>query len=359
MEAEGRQNHIDALRGLAVSLMVMVHAAATWNPFSTTQITPLAYVVSGLGGLAAPLFVTLLGWGLMKSKLTPHQRWARGLFLLACQFLVNISAPHLFEPFTPGVLSLLGLLIISEPLWSWPLRTSKHSTRSFAAMSLACFTMIFVFPEIQGDGQWGSRTQSNSINMVAQHLIFTGTYPLFPWFLFAVLGGLICRLKDEEHKTFFAGMLTSGLIFTGLTFAWALRFNQIWALPSGNALLTFFPANAPFLIAAMTGTLILWAVARQSLGKSVLLARAGRCSLSIYVAHFLPFAVLHNIDQTYGWSLTLSTLVVVCYTMLWLIIGAYWYSKAPKTTLETLMRTIEGRQPRLPSRPGPERLDRD
>ena len=71
MEAEGRQLHIDALRGVAVALMVMVHAAATWNPISTSQLSPLAYIVSGLGGLAAPLFVTLLGWGLMKANLLP------------------------------------------------------------------------------------------------------------------------------------------------------------------------------------------------------------------------------------------------------------------------------------------------
>jgi len=341
MEAEGRQNHIDALRGLAVSLMVMVHAAATWNPFSSTQATPLAYFVSGLGGLAAPLFVTLLGWGLMKSKLTPRQRWTRSLFLLACQFLVNISAPHLFEPFTPGVLSLLGLLIISEPLWSWPLRTSKHATRSFAAMSLACFTMIFIFPEIQGDGQWSSRTQSNSINMVAQHLIFTGTYPLFPWFLFAVLGGLICRLKDEEHKTFFTGMLTFGLIFTSLTFAWALRFNQTWALPSGNALLTFFPANPPFLIAATTGTILLWILSRRFLNKSTLLAGAGRCSLSVYVVHFIPLSLLHDLNDTFEWTLPQSSFFVLSYTVGAVVFGALWYYKAPWSTLETLMRSFD------------------
>ena len=108
--------HIDALRGLAVLLMVMVHAAATWNPYSSTQTSPLAYLVSGLGGLAAPLFITLLGWGLLRSKLTRRQRLIRAGFLLACQFLVNVVSPHLFEPFTPGVLSLMALLILTEPV---------------------------------------------------------------------------------------------------------------------------------------------------------------------------------------------------------------------------------------------------
>ena len=87
MEAEGRQLHIDALRGVAVALMVMVHAAATWNPLTSSQITPLAYIVSGLGGLAAPLFVTLLGWGLMKANLSSRQRLARASFLFFDFFL--------------------------------------------------------------------------------------------------------------------------------------------------------------------------------------------------------------------------------------------------------------------------------
>ena len=61
-----RITHIDSLRGAAVLLMVMVHAAATWNPFHTPQPSILAYTISGLGGLAAPLFVTLFGWGVVR-----------------------------------------------------------------------------------------------------------------------------------------------------------------------------------------------------------------------------------------------------------------------------------------------------
>ena len=55
MEQVARNRSIDSLRGLAVLLMVMVHAAATWNPFSSAQSSILAYTVAGLGGLAAPL----------------------------------------------------------------------------------------------------------------------------------------------------------------------------------------------------------------------------------------------------------------------------------------------------------------
>ena len=64
MSTSTRLVHIDALRGLAVLLMVLVHAAATWEPTFSGGFLLLGVVVSGAGGLAAPLFVSLLGWGL-------------------------------------------------------------------------------------------------------------------------------------------------------------------------------------------------------------------------------------------------------------------------------------------------------
>ncbi|HJM55387.1 MAG TPA: acyltransferase [Poseidonia sp.] len=341
MEAEGRQNYIDALRGVAVALMVMVHAAATWNPFSSTQATPLAYLISGLGGLAAPLFVTLLGWGLMKTDLSIHQRWSRALFLIVCQVFVNISAPHLFEPLTPGVLSLMGLLILLEPIWAHPLRKYQNQTLSFAIISLSCFIVIFAFPEIQGEGLWNSRVHTPDVPTLVHHLILTGTYPLFPWLLFAVLGATIGRLDSNSISPFYAGVLTTGLIFSSLTLVWAESNKQTWALPSGDAVLTFFPSNVPFLIAAITGTILLWIISSRLLNKSTLLAGAGRCSLSVYVVHFIPLALLHDLNDTFEWTLPQSSFFVLSYTFGAVVLGALWYYKAPRSTLENLMRYFD------------------
>ena len=74
MSQTSRISHLDSLRGVAVLLMVMVHSAATWNPFKGDQETLLAYLVSGLGGLAAPLFLTLFGWGMLRVRLTIKAR---------------------------------------------------------------------------------------------------------------------------------------------------------------------------------------------------------------------------------------------------------------------------------------------
>ena len=84
MEQIGRYRTIDSLRGLAVLLMVMVHAAGTWNPFYSAQSSILAYTVAGLGGLAAPLFVTIFGWGL-KSRASKNQILSRRLYSYCCK----------------------------------------------------------------------------------------------------------------------------------------------------------------------------------------------------------------------------------------------------------------------------------
>ena len=63
MNTRQRTVHIDALRGLAVLLMVLVHAAATWEPQLSGPWLIFGAVVSGAGGLAAPLFAALQGWG--------------------------------------------------------------------------------------------------------------------------------------------------------------------------------------------------------------------------------------------------------------------------------------------------------
>ena len=116
--------------------MVMVHAAATWGPPATTQPTALVYVISGLGGLAAPLFVTVFGWGCLRARSTLNQRVVRAAFFFAAQTAINISSPHLFEPFTPGVLTLFGALILTQPLWLAPFLRWPHRSHELSAFLL-------------------------------------------------------------------------------------------------------------------------------------------------------------------------------------------------------------------------------
>ena len=340
MTASQRLVHIDALRGLAVLLMVLVHAAATWEPSLSGGLLILGVIVSAGGGLAAPLFVALLGWGLAQRALKPRQRWWRAGWLFACQVAVNVSAPHLFDPFTPGVLTMLGLVILTEPLWARPLHRTTHSIRLFSgAFVLVLMLSIFTEPW-QGSSDWTSRVETPSLTMWMSHLIITGLYPFFPWVLFACFGLTVARLSGERRQMFFRDVVVAGLVASTIVLVQSQRSGQVWALPTGNAALTFFPANAPFLIAAMTGVAMLWWIVERLGTAFAALSHVGRVSLTVYVLHFVPFALFHQAETVHGWSAISTAGVVVAYTVGWFVLGT-WLARRPHLTIESWMRRRE------------------
>ena len=94
--------HIDRIRAIAVLCMVEVHTAAIIPPRGMTVGDPAAFVAAAFGGMAAPMFVMISGWGIHMSA---TRRFASGqmrvaewisclmprvVMLALCQFLVNV-----------------------------------------------------------------------------------------------------------------------------------------------------------------------------------------------------------------------------------------------------------------------------
>ncbi len=341
MTASTRAAHIDALRGLAVLLMVLVHAAATWEPSLAGGFLLLGVVVSAGGGLAAPLFVALLGWGLAQRTLTVRQRCWRAGCLMTCQVIVNMSAPHLFKPFTPGVLSLLGLAILTEPWWGRPFRSRDRAVRRFTTTFVAVIVLSVLTESLQGPSDWMRRVAYDSFPVWVNHSVFTGLYPFFPWIVFACFGMTVARLSMSQRHTFFRNITAIGMATSMAVLVQSQLTDQPWALPTGEASLTFFPANAPFLIAAMTGVAMLWWVAERVESTIVALSHAGRASLTVYVLHFIPFALFHESDTVHGWSATLTGVVVVAYTTGWIVLGTWLARRVPHLTIESWMKRRE------------------
>ena len=338
MNVNQRIEHIDSIRAIAVLLMVMVHAAATWGPPPSTQPSFLVYVISGLGGLAAPLFVTVFGWGCFQSTANARQRTYRAGFLLLAQCAINSSSPHLFDFWTPGILTLFAALTLTQPLWLKPIQSSK----SFFLMgAFGIFTFTLFLSDYQGSNLWNDRIVTENTFQWLNHVIFTGTYPILPWIMFAMTGSWIASSSEKgtfplTSKT--RGVLLGALVSISFSLVYALHEGIEWASPSGDALLTFFPANTPFLVAALLGASMIWLLIERASVQH--LGLLGRRSLTVYITHFIPIGVFHSLDETYSFSLTTSMMVIVAYTLVWWPAVHAWDRLAPRMNVEQLFRAL-------------------
>ena len=74
-----RLAHIDRMRAIAVLCMVEVHTAAIIPPRGMTVDDPAAFVAAAFGGMAAPMFVMISGWGIHMSAARRAARSPMGL----------------------------------------------------------------------------------------------------------------------------------------------------------------------------------------------------------------------------------------------------------------------------------------
>ena len=343
MVAEFRYREIDSLRGLAVLLMVMVHAAAIWSPTQSSDTSSLSYIVAGLGGLAAPLFITIFGWGLIKSRSSNRANIIKAIILLILQILVNLSSPHLYQPFSPGILSLFALLIMLKPLIV-KITTNRTIFLLFWLSILLFYGVNSMLFSIQGENNWDFRTNTENLSTVISHLILTGTYPVLPWICYAVVGAFLGSSITEGGKTLPRNSTTL-LIMIGMCYCLftLIKSNidgSIWAHPTQGEELNFFPVNIGFIIASMTGVFIFWLIIQEF--RITIFEGCGRLSLTIYVIHFIPLSIMSNLENEKDWTVMEASQAVVLFTTTWPIF-AYVWNRYQWLTIEYLIRKLSSR----------------
>src|SRR6056297_3507867 len=114
----GRVLSLDALRGLAVMFMIGQHLVYWVGAELSTSFT--LRIFGALGGLAAPLFVTLSGLGssLLSGRHENPDRLllGRGLLVMGFGYLLNLLTPHWFSMQSWYVLHLIAFGLLTAPL---------------------------------------------------------------------------------------------------------------------------------------------------------------------------------------------------------------------------------------------------
>ena len=354
-----RLKHIDRIRAIAVLFMVEVHTAAIVPPSGITVGHPAAFVAAAFGGMAAPMFVTVSGWGMYSSasrRLTEGHsasQWVnwivpRFALLCLCQILVNIllnvERGGRFEWHTPGVLTLLAISAVICPAL---VRTSMRA-RSIL-MLLFCVSPLLMGASSGPELGWFERVDARGIQEWMARLLWNGTYPVLPWLFYILLGTVLQDLR-EDYRARERGIVL-GIIATSITLAMSVAEGIDWALTSGDAVLTFFPASMPFLV--VSGTMVALALRilegkEESGGEPLmgdrlsLLEPAGRMSLTIYVSHFAVLGVVALLmDGEPRMSLVPAFLVTILHTIVWIPLAVIHESRFPGLSLEELLRRTQ------------------
>jgi len=354
-----RLAHIDRMRAIAVLCMVEVHTAAIIPPRGVTVGDPAAFVAAAFGGMAAPMFVMISGWGI---HLSATRRAARGpmagsdwlswlmprvLLLTLCQLLVNVllnvERGGRFEWHTPGVLTLLAIAALLAPVL----------VRLGIQARIALMLLMVASPLMLGDAAgsnwtWWERVACEDSSEWVARLLWNGTYPAVPWLFFVMLGTLVYDLSENPRMR--ERNIAMGLAATTITIVIAVMEDIPWALTEGDAVLTFFPASPAFLVVSGTFALLAHRVLEGSESSGgepwkgerlSFLEPLGKITLTVYVAHFAVLGVVASLMQGEPrLELVPAFAATIGHTLIWIPLAIWHQNNIPDISLESVLRKL-------------------
>ncbi|MBD3392709.1 MAG: DUF1624 domain-containing protein, partial [Chitinivibrionales bacterium] len=311
MKPVGQQRNtgLDALRGIAVLLMVQQHLGAwLWDqPWDNirTLITenPFMMGLNGLGGLAAPLFLVLAGAG---AEILPVRHGnhpgriavVRGILILVLGYGLNLLVPTWFTPGSWYVLHMIGLGIAFSPL----LRRLPSGGLLFAAALVLAGTAVV--RALLATPVWVGNTRMGNTGMpggVFRLVLAEGHFPVLPWlsvFMCGMAAGRAGRSSGPRQVVHMGTVLAAAGLVLALVPAPeegnSARVVLRWVLMFGTRM---YPIPIPLLLiltaASVLAVSLFWfAPTLARLPGNNPLTCIGRCSLSILFLHAVVFRQL-------------------------------------------------------------------
>lgn len=288
-EQQKRLPWIDALRGLAIILMV----PANLSPYFT-EPHPMWFRI--LGSFAAPTFIMLSAGMVVLTGDRHDERYylKRGAIIIGVGMLLDILLWQIFPWTSFDVLYPIGL---SLPL-IYLLR--RVDARELLYISVIIFLATYVLQaffgyhaeplEVYFDDMFAP-----SIGRILQSWFIDGWFPIFPWLGYAVLGALFFRTLFRENSGVSNRFLMLGatltaigfaLLFVPLPFVRNLADGAILESRGGYSEI-FYPPTFAYIFTSIGIVMLFSALLRRTkfFGVLTVLGFFGRYSMMVYILH--------------------------------------------------------------------------
>ncbi len=354
----GRLPFVDALRGLAVILMVQQHLQAwlwkkTWLSFGLLMPEhPVMATFNFLGLFAAPLFFLLAGFGSAECHnrgVRPFGQVKRGYAILGCAYLLNMFSPHWFAPWSWYSLHCIGAAMIFSPLFHGRKNSTLILLTACILFSSAPVQTFLDTPLLLSSSRMNDATRAGGVFRL---ILAEGHFPLFPWISF-FMAGIIC------HRLYRRGF-EKYILFTGIALAAAgmtlsALYNYGYAFASRGAFLRFFifipffyPPLPSLLLVLLGGAMTLfylfaWIEKTGLKRVTGMLAYPGRSALTWFIFHVLFF---NEFLRYLGFHKCFSPAPVLAITVVFIVamvlFSRLWQRHDYRYGVEWAVRKLEG-----------------
>ena len=335
-EANKRITGLDLLRGIAVILMVQQHTGFWfWNNqgsmASSMNDYTLMVIVNGLGGMAAPLFITLAGIGaalMLSAGASAKAMLKRGVVIILFGYLLNILTPAWFSPGSWYVLHLIGSGLIISPL------LIKKSAKMLFAIAFLCIAASAALLTYYDLPRYFSNEQMAAFKNFYDILLLAfaaGNFPLFPWLALFTIGVICGRwIIAGEYNNIFKASIGIFLIVIILLAVKTGGFQFLYS-PLGARVfmvnLYMYPAYpVQFLLLSALSLLCVYLIMlmdRFSSGNIITLT--GRVSLTMFMLHII---IIRNLMVATGFWKTFNavetTLLQIAVLLVMLVLVKLW-----------------------------------
>ncbi len=347
---------LDALRGIAVFLMIEQHVGIwLWRgpaPGEAQLDYPLLVGFNALGGMAAPLFVSLAGVGSALFVAAGRPRTditlvRRGVVLMLFGTALNFMTPSWFSWGSWFVLHMMGFAMAMAPVWR------RLPTKALLA---GCGLVLVATVAVQ---LWLptpiplTNPRMRDVSMAGGPLrlaLAEGQFPILPWLCFYLAG--FCAGRWIEARAF-SRVALLGVVFLavgglGRLLVYEGGMTQPWLRRAYELHLGFYPASVAIVGLLLGGALLLialvsWSETRRRIGDNHPLVTLGRISLTLLMLHVVLFRELSRpIHWWHNLSAELALVVIFSFVLAALFASRWWHRSGYRFGAEWLLRRIAG-----------------